>query len=657
MSIAGLMLCFAFNAFAAQQIDSINNAPHYNLAIRLFPEKHRLEASGTVRLPATPTDRNSIKLLLSEMMSDLRVEVIAPNVSVGTARTEKVESGVREVHPLRPFPAGESIVLRFSYAGGEGISTVFYLGAEGSFAGGLNTAWYPYPRDGRAQGTGTLQFSAPEGFTVIATGSRRNSSAMEARGDFRFEVARPTFFGFAAGRYTVTRRGGTVPVSAYLLRPRPNINTYMDGCLRILNLLVQEFGAYPYGEFALVEVPPEQAGRAGFSGASIDGFILADSPSFDEEFNLAYYAHEIGHQWWGNLIRTPDIRGSYMLGEGMAQYGALRVIETLEGERAAETFRRTGYPGYAADQSGFGYLKQAAAGMDHRLSDLPGSPVSHLLANSKGFLAFDLLSRTVGRDRFRRTLGDFTRRYASQPVTWDEFLKAIENGAGRDLDWFYAQWFERTGAPEWQLSWQQRGRSLSGVVTQPPPFYQTVIEVQVEGDNCRQTTQTIEIRGERTEFTMPVSFLVQSVVLDARFLVLHWASEYRAEAMALAGYTKANGKRTEGKLDEAHEAFRQALEGVRMPDAYGARFMLEYGWARVFIVQKKWIEAKTHLEAALASPSRRADQLPFVYLQLARVAKQLNDTATLRRAIDGALTADANVGGCSGVASQVRALR
>ncbi len=86
-----------------------------------------------------------------------------------------------------------------------------------------------------------------------------------------------------------------------------------------------------------------------------------------------------------------------------------------------------------------------------------------------------------------------------------------------------------------------------------------------------------------------------------------------------------------------------------MPDAYGARFMLEYGWARVFIVQKKWIEAKTHLEAALASPSRRADQLPFVYLQLARVAKQLNDTATLRRAIDGALTADANVGGCSGV--------
>lgn len=625
--------------------------PQYNLSVHLLPDAHRLEAAGTLRLPATDRAASELQLFLSDSMRDLRIEIIEPKESAGPARAEKREPGRWVFLPPRPIPAGERALLRFSYAGGERTGVVFYIGPEGSFAGGLNTVWYPQPN--KEKGVGSIEFSVPAGYSVMATGAQRQTPREAARGIYRFDVDRPTYFGFAAARYTVLRQeNSAVPVSAYLLRPREEAEQYMNGCSQVLELLAQEFGDYPYGEFALVEVPQEQANNAGFSGASIDGFILADSPSFDEPFNLAYYGHEIGHQWWGNVIRTKDIRGSYMLGEGIAQYGALRTVEQLEGTMAAEKFRRTGYPGYNLDQSGLGYLRHAAAGFDHRLADLPDDSVSHQIANSKGFLVLDLLSRTVGRTRFSQILRDFTRRNAFRPVTWDEFLEAVEEGAGTSLKWFFAQWFEQTGAPEWKLTWNQEGKTLRGVIAQTPPFYRATVEVQADGRDGQRTLFTVEVNGAATEFARKMNFTVRSITLDPHFLVLHWPPEYRAEALALAAYTRANRKRMEGKFGEAQEEFRAALGRITAPDLYGAEFMLRYGLARALISQQKWGEARVQLEAAVASPTRQAEVLPRAYLQLARAAKELKDEPALRRAADAAISADAAVGGRTGVARE-----
>jgi hypothetical protein len=72
--------------------------------------------------------------------------------------------------------------------------------------------------------------------------------------------------------------------------------------------------------------------------------------------------------------------------------------------------------------------------------------------------------------------------------------------------------------------------------------------------------------------------------------------------------------------------------------------------------QKKWEEAEMHLKAALVSPSRRPEELPWVYFRLAQVAKELHDTNLLREAVDGTITADALSGGRTGASAAVRAL-
>lgn len=507
-----------------------SNSPfsRYEMEIKVDPDGHRLEGRGTVWVPALDEPRESLNFGLAESMRNFVVEVLEPEESAGPVTLEKGLPGGRSgwvVRPGRPFPAGRPIRLRLAWQGGEQPSFVFYLGPEGSFASGINTAWYPIPPRGLA--TGTLRIDVPVGLRVHANGVQRGSEEQRTRGVFQFENNTPSFFAFTAAKYTVTRYDGAIPVSVYSFKPRSGASAYVDGARKAIDVLTKEFGPYPSGEFAIVEVPTAQAKTAGFSGASVTGFIMVTAEYLDQSFNLAYYGHEIAHQWWGNLVRHTGTRGRMMMDEAMAQFGSLRVVETLEGAAAAERYRRTGYPGYIDDQSGLGYLRVLAAGRDFPLSNIPAD-ASRSLADGKGFQIWDLLARTIGRERFSSILSDFTRQRAFQTTTWDEFLQAIQIGAGRNLQWFYDQWFERPGAPEWHLDWRQEGAMLRGVVTQDSPYFGAELEVRVDGDGTQTETVMVEVDGPRTEFTLQLPFSAKRVLLDPSFHVLRWTPEYRA---------------------------------------------------------------------------------------------------------------------------------
>jgi aminopeptidase N len=665
MSAVLLLLGLATIAYGAQNqgsAASLQGVPRYALDVKVLPEARRMEVRGTLVLPPAGEVRQTIQLSLSDVMRDVQVEILQPQECAGPARLSKkaeIEKTVAwTVQPAKPIPAGEALHLRFSYAGGEEIRFVFHIGAEGSFAGGFNTAWYPQV-DGNKKSLGGITFTVPPEYQVIATGKRRSASEQEAQGNFAFDVTQPSMFSFAIAKYLVERRLSHkgVATSAYLLRARPRIGDYLDKCTKVIDALVQEFGPNPYDDFALVEVPTEQAGKASFAGASFEGFIFSNADFLDKDFNTAYYGHEIAHQWWGVSIgRKSGLRGRLMLDEAMAQYGSLRAVEMLEGPRAAETYRRTGYPGYIALQNATGYFMVEAGGFDQPLSVLQQGLYSRILADGKGFIVYDMLSRTIGRGKFSRILQSITKQYAARDLGWDEFLQTVSKGAGVDLQWFYAQWFEGKGAPEWELNWRQTETAVRGVITQAAPYFRANVEVLIEGDDYQTTMQSVELRGARTEFAFPVKFRARAVTIDPHFLVLHRTPAIRALKSAFGAHIKARGEREKKQYEAAEKILLEALAKELEPDLYGARFTLRVALGQLFLDQKKFAEAKTYLESALSSPSRRAEMLPWAYLYLAQAAKGLNDLATLQYAVEGAISAESALGGETGAALEARSL-
>jgi hypothetical protein len=539
------LLLFATCSCTAKPCNAVSSSTasaSYKLTIRLVPETPRLEVSGTIQLPPVDAARSSIELSLSELMNDFHADVVSPGVSSGAVKLEQTDhpqsrSGwgvvTWKVVPAQPFPASQPIVLRFSYAReSEGTSFIFGLGKEVSFAGGVGTSWYPQLEDPGAdragpfkglRGVGVLDFTVPTGYIVHATGLKRKGTG---DGVFHFEVNHPAFFSFGAARYLVNNKNGPIQTSIYSLRSRDNETQFLNGTARILEVLTNEFGAYPFSEFAIVEVPTSQSSRAGFDGASIDSFIFVNSDYLDKGFNTAFFGHEISHQWWGNLIISRGVEGRWMMSEGMAQFGSLRAVEVIEGEAAAAQYRRIGYPGYVSDQCALGYFKLVSKGQDHSLLNLSANNnQSRILADSKGAMVWDMLARTLGREVFSRILKNLINEHKYERVGWQQFVSALETGSGQDLKSFVTQWIEQTGAPDYSLTWTQEGRTLQGTVSQTAPYFRAELEIEVKGSGGK-LVKLIQISKEQASFNWTVPFRAETVTLDPYYRVLRWTPEF-----------------------------------------------------------------------------------------------------------------------------------
>jgi tetratricopeptide (TPR) repeat protein len=584
------------------------------------------------------------------------VQVTAPSGCKGDAKLVTLKSAKGEttwgIKPAHVIPAGSPVALRISYAGGEKASPQFDLQPGCCIASGYGTNWYPQVAGDNDRGTGWLRFAVPSGYVVRATGTLVSDKRNEEQGSFRFEVRRPSTFCFAAAKYKVFEKPTAVPIRICLLQDRPDVDKTLGRCVAIMDFLVRRYGPYPYGEFALCEVPAEQADRAGFLGASAEGLLYVSSAMLDKEFTYWYFGHEISHQWWGNLVRPTGPRGNYIFTEAIAHWSGLRTVEEFEGAEAAERFRRGDLHG-----GRFGYFVRATAGLDHRLSDLPIATSSLHLAWSKGFLVLDMLAREMGEEHFDAALQNMLRQFAYKSMTWEEFVRCLETGSPRDLKWFFAQWFDRTGAPEWQLTWRQRADgTVEGDISQSTPYYLANPVLYVRGKHGEVAIEKVAVREQRTRFALPVKFRASAVILDPDFHVLHWTPEYRAEAQAVVPYFLVNSERERGRLTRAEEMFKKALGNVPALDRYGERFLLEYGLARVLADQHKMPEAKAHLDAALASPTRRADTLPWAYYGQALFAKGIKDELLLRQAVNAAASAEAVAPLPTGAADLARAL-
>ncbi len=525
----------------AQTSSKIEGIVRYDLNVKVLPTDQRIEVNGTMQLPAPTKPEAFVEVSLTERMQDLKVEVISVNGETRTARVEKTRTeggwltqdgtpnndAVYRVYPNNPFAPAQQIKLKFSYAGGGQMGFMYYIGPEVSFVSAYGTTWYPQFKDGR--GVGSLTISVPAGEAAIAVGDRVSSKRDEAQGTFQFRNQLPTRFSFAAGKYTIVRRDGSIPVSVYLLRSRENMPQYLEAVQKTMKVLEEEFGPYRFKEFALVEVPRALAQKAGFNAATMQGFAYINSNAFNvpaSRFNvlLEWYGHEFSHEWWPHVVSMKRPGGRFME-EMLAEYGGSRAVETLAGPDPAERYRRQGYepdPIYSALE----YFKLVRKGIDGKLGDLPADEKVRDIAYNKGFLVWGMLSREIGRKKFKQVLRRITRRYAFRQLTFKEFWREIEAGAGRDLSWFYQQWFDRTGAPDFQLEWKQEGRTVHGTITQTAPYYRVTLPVEIQGDDGQRVVRNVKVTGARINFAAPVKFHVRSVTLDPHYVVLRWTPEY-----------------------------------------------------------------------------------------------------------------------------------
>src|SRR6185295_13975319 len=115
----------------------------------------------------------------------------------------------------------------------------------------------------------------------------------------------------------------------------------------------------------------------------------------------------------------------------------------------------------------------------------------------KGSMVFRMLRETIGRDNFDRLLRTFLDTYRGKNASIDEFEKLADKISNDNLRYFFAQWVEGTGVPEFTVDYQiirtRAGKFRTrGTVKQNLETLRMPVDLMLRAEGDNQTT-TIRI--------------------------------------------------------------------------------------------------------------------------------------------------------------------
>lgn len=639
--------------------------PKYDLAVSIRPTDRFLSVTGTAVMPPEKTPQTKLSFQLAQQVKNLRMEVVSPPMATGVLSPKMLSdnglgSGNWSADLAEPVPSGTPITVKFSYDGGEKTAFVFHIETDGSYACGSDIAWYPefgiasttgkYTVDGNGQVIGTVTYSLPSDLQIVANGRKSEPTISGSTQTVKYVTDHASALSFVVDKFRVLHGKGKVPVSLYFKSDLGDDTAYITGIQRVVDLLATVYGPFPFPEFSLVELSDKAVEGAGFGGAGCAGFMMSTTSFLDQGFNYAFFGHEIGHQWWGNLVtHVSETDGHDLLDEAMAQYGSLYCVEHLIGPEAAKKYRTTGYPGYVPTQSGLNYLNMSTAGFDHELENLDeGTGLAHEVACEKGFLVFDQLRREVGDEAFHRGLRAVTNEYAYRSISLAQFKQEIEKSAHQNLGWFWDQWLKRKGAPHLSLDWAQNGNSFEGTLRQSDPPYRLHVPILVSTSDGSIVTLRLRLDSSTANFRHNIKGVVTSVLIDPNFEVLHFSHDLEERAKAMLPVTKVVWSALSGSLMTS-SLLEEALKASVSPDPYGVAFRLHYFRATSLNRSKKLEEASREIAIALECPSRDETLMPRCYELLANLCTELKDIDRATWAAKSAILSEKQQGQSTGV--------
>jgi len=276
-------------------------------------------------------------------------------------------------------------------------------------------------------------------YTVMSNGELSKKGLLGKDTSWYYEMEKPMssyLVMLAIGKfdkYSETSGSGT-PLE-YYLRPEDKDKfgpTYRDS-KRMFDFLEKEIGVpYPWGIYR--QVPVLDFLYAGMENTTSTIFaqdFVVDEAGFNDRTYINVNAHELAHQWFGDLV-TAESSSHHWLQEGFATYYALLCEKELYGD---DHFN---YELYQMAER----LQQAA-----KTDTIPvmNEKASTLTFYQKGAWALHVLRNGVGEEAFRKAVKAYLEKYAYKNVDTDDFFAEINKVSNYDTNSFRKRWLERGG--------------------------------------------------------------------------------------------------------------------------------------------------------------------------------------------------------------------
>jgi aminopeptidase N len=379
-----------------------------------------------------------------------------------------------------------------------------------------NHFWFPcydFPND---RATSEVTLTVKNTYAAVSNGRLVSVTENGSERTYHWQESKPHvsyLIMIAAGNYAVLRDSvDGLPLEYYVY---PGREGDARVCFRQTPDMIRFFSrrigiSYPWEKYAQVLIADfTEGGMENTSAAALaDEITLLDSRTRVDDSPVSLLAHELAHQWWGDLITCKDWRHLW-LNESFASY-----FDPL-------------YQEYYAGKDEFDYTmhnaQEAGISSDKTSGRKPIVSVGTYGANiyPRGAAVLHMLRFMLGDDLFWRAIRQYAVTCQFRTVETNDFKNAIEEATGQNLYWFFEQWVYRAGYPVFDVSyaWSDSARAIRLHVKQTQTLdsltgvFRTPVDVEVASDSSPMTVR-LDILNADSTYVIPSPAHPTYVVFD-----------------------------------------------------------------------------------------------------------------------------------------------
>jgi len=276
---------------------------------------------------------------------------------------------------------------------------------------------------------------------------------------------------------------------------------------------------YPWPKYAQVVVRDYVSGAMENTSASLFGEDIqsTDRELLDQNWD-DIIAHEMFHQWFGDLV-TLESWPNLPLNESFANYSEYLWNEYKHGKDESD------YIGHKEKEQYFDESNHKQEPLiRYHVRSAEDMFDSHSYA--KGGRILHMLRKTIGDQAFFEGLSFYLRTNQYRSVEVHNLRMAFEEVTGKDLNWFFDQWFLHPGHPVLRVSQAYQADSAQVVIaveqvqdTAHAPVYQIPFQVETSlRGNLFKYEFTLQ--GAKGQFKIPSLTKPDHIVFDPEHTLL-----------------------------------------------------------------------------------------------------------------------------------------
>ena len=272
---------------------------------------------------------------------------------------------------------------------------------------------------------------------------------------------------------------------------------------------------YPWNKYAQIVGRDYVSGAMENTTAVIHGEQAYQTPGelIDGNRQENTIAHEAFHHWFGDLV-TSESWSNLTLNESFADYSEYLWREYKYGKDDADAHLFTAIQGY---KSGQNYDKHLVRFYYDDKEDMFDA-----VSYNKGGAILHMLRSYVGDAAFFEALNKYLTDFKYQAAEVHQLRLVFEEITGKDLNWFFNQWYFGNGHPKLEISYDynelRKTVTVNVYQTQSEEFkFPLAIDIFEEG---KQTRHEVFVDRKESSFTLPYTKQPKLIQINADGVLL-----------------------------------------------------------------------------------------------------------------------------------------